>query len=670
MGTAGAMGAMGKARTAGTAGRARTTGMVGTTGAMGATDRAGAMGAMGKARTTGTRGRVLFTNAIFHTMENEGDIHHSMLVEDGLIVGFDKKRVRGCRRVNLKGAHVFPALIDAHLHMSDTIGLAGISTQVCRVVAGRIEPHNLAGVEAVVRTAAGTDGARNVRTAAEMNSARDLCAAAETDDVADSTGFTSTKKQPLLVFSNYITAGIAEDRLPFAAELDEWVGAGREAWVLNIDGHSSACSTALLEKLGLREAAPNGILTGENHDANLGRITDYIASSLDMGLLGQGIADFCDECASFGIGCVCALDGGDDSSRDTMTFLLAHLARRFPIDVRWFPQYMDERKLARAQRLLSAPRVGGCMKWELDGSIGSRSAAFDKPFKDGSQGHLYFDTEELRATITALDAQGCQVTAHAIGELAIEQLTSIYEGLAKSDAGSTDCADCMGAPSSAPAQSALCSASTPRGASALNGAFVPNTFVPSEAEMERIRATRRHRIDHCEFPGLAILERLYALKPFVTVQPGYAWFDKRYMHGYEQWLYPEQISQQVPLATLAQHGVLLCGSSDSPVQSVDPFLQMRGMREFYVEDQSLDAYQALKTYTVNAGLMLGEKRGLLREGYRADFFTTDVDLLAIPPSGLDGLRATSLYLWGKRYRGLPGGKRAFAALLRRSCKDL
>jgi predicted amidohydrolase YtcJ len=127
------------------------------------------------------------------------------------------------------------------------------------------------------------------------------------------------------------------------------------------------------------------------------------------------------------------------------------------------------------------------------------------------------------------------------------------------------------------------------------------------------------------------------------------------MRGYEKWLTPEMIARQVPLNTLSDNGVLLLGSSDSPVQSVDPFLQMRGMREFYVEEESLSAWEALKTYTVNAGPMLGEKIGLLMEGYEAGFFTIGCDLLSIPPEALDGLKAEGLWLDGKKYRPLRGG---------------
>lgn len=153
------------------------------------------------------------------------------------------------------------------------------------------------------------------------------------------------------------------------------------------------------------------------------------------------------------------------------------------------------------------------------------------------------------------------------------------------------------------------------------------------------------------------------MKPFVTVQPGFTWIDERFLHGYERFLTDQQIASQVPLSTLMHAGVPLCGSSDSPVQSVDPFLQMRGMREFPLADQSLSGYEALRTYTVNGAEMLKEKKGQLREGYEASFFSCDIDLEACAPSALEGLRVTDMWLHGKPYRRLSSNMRALIRLL-------
>ena len=566
--------------------------------------------------------KTLFTNGIFHTMEVPEDLCGSIVVEDGLIAALDAPaggrepldadalERGGLRVVDLGGRHVFPALIDSHLHLMDSLMLAAAGEPLCALRGGRVEPHDLAGVAARVRASA----ARAAEALREPSGPR-----------------AARRPSPILAFTSYMASAIEEGRLPTRRELDEWAG-GAPVWVMSMDGHSGSCSTALLAELGLLGRVPDdGILQEADYDAALGPLTQRLMAGLTPTALARGAARFCNECASFGIGTVCAHEGDDAAGgpggRDRTGELAAAIAQRLPLDLRLYPQYMDEAKLARVAGRMGAPRAGGCMKWELDGSVGSHSAAFDAPYLDGTRGALKFSTEELDAKIHSLDARGCQVTAHAIGELAIEQLLGIYERLGAGGATGGD-----GAPAAVGSGSAASAAPC------------------------------RHRIDHCEFPAPAEVERLCALRPFVTVQPGYAWFDARWLHSYERALPPEKRAQELPLRTLAQAGVPLLGSSDSPVQSLDPYLQMRGMREPYVEGEGLSGFEALQTYTVNGGRSLGEKKGLLREGWEASFFAVDRDLERIPPDRLEGLRASALWLHGKRYRPLPEDDRALARL--------
>lgn len=516
--------------------------------------------------------RTLFHNGRFHTLRREGELAPSVTVEAGSIVALGQKpQGFSGRTVDMGGAHMYPALIDAHLHMMDTIALTAMGERLCSFEGGGVQPADMAGVERRVREVAARRGAG---------------------------------KGTLLVFGSYVSAAMAEGRLPNRWQLDAWTG-GADVWVMSIDGHSGSCSSALLEKLGLERVAPDGIFGGEAYDANLGRLTAHMASRMTPAALARGIAHFCNQCAGYGISTVCALEGCDSAARDRTGELAAFLAQRMPLDVRLFPQYMDEAKLARVRGRMGAARVGGCMRWELDGSVGSRTAAFSRPFSDGTQGSLYFDTEELACAVGHFARQGYQVSAHAIGDAAIDQLVGVL-------------------------------------------AAVPG----------------RHRIDHLEFPSEAAVQWACSAKPFITVQPGYSWIDARFLHGYERFLDAGQIASQVPLARLARSGVPLCGSSDSPVQTVDPFLQMRGMRQFAIPGQALTGFEALRTYTANGGEMLGEKKGLLAEGYEASFFACDADLETCGADALEGLRARGLWLRGEAYRPFGGALATWARLLR------
>lgn len=99
-------------------------------------------------------------------------------------------------------------------------------------------------------------------------------------------------------------------------------------------------------------------------------------------------------------------------------------------------------------------------------------------------------------------------------------------------------------------------------------------------------------------------------------------------------------------------GVCLCGSSDSPVQSVSPYDQMPGMVEHYLPEVSLTPYEALLTYTVNGARMLGELEhpGTLEAGKDADFFTAAWDINRVTAADFPRLCAEEMYVRGRRRR--------------------
>ena len=141
----------------------------------------------------------------------------------------------------------------------------------------------------------------------------------------------------------------------------------------------------------------------------------------------------------------------------------------------------------------------------------------------------------------------------------------------------------------------------------------------------------------------------------VMMQPGYAWIDKRYLHTYEQYL-PLEIISRMKLKALYDAGVCVCGSSDSPVQDMDPYLQMLGMVQFYNENESLTPYQAFRCYTAHAAESIEESdvRGTLEPGKVADFFTAKQDFFTLSPQEVVDFRPTDTYYGGKKYRNKKG----------------
>ena len=524
--------------------------------------------------------KILFTDAVIHTMEKKDTVASAMLVEEGRIKMLDPapEQMKGSRVVSLKGRHVYPCLIDGHVHLLYTVVLLAAGFDVCRILDGKVIPENMKGVERALRD------------------------------------FAATKAPDEIVVGNqYIMTAVQEHRLPTRKELDDWCG-GRAAVIYTIDGHASALSSAMLKKLGL-DIKGDGVLTGEAHERIQGRITDLIAAGVTPGILARGIAIFHNLCADYGISCVGALDGNGDSEKDPTTKLILFLASRFDMDVRFYLQYMDIEKAQSLRRYQGRPRIGGCGDWEMDGSIGAHSAAFSRPYRDtGDCAPAYFTQEQVDAAVCEADRRGYQIASHAIGDLAVER---IVRALGKTKSG------------------------------------------------------RMHRIEHCEFTSDEMMEEIAREGYAVMAQPGYSWIDKRYLHTYERYLSPETL-KQMRFADFLRRGICICGSSDSPVQSLDPWLQILGMTQFYREEESITPYEALRCYTVHPAraLMEERERGMLLAGMRADFFTSDRDLFQLSPKELGNFRPLGTWYGGKPARRWKGTAGELAGMLLRRPKKV
>ena len=418
------------------------------------------------------------------------------------------------------------------------------------------------------------------------------------------------KQNAVIACSNYILSAMDdEQRLPTREELDDW-GGGRPVVVYTIDGHSTALSSAMLRLVGIDPEGHSGVLTGEENDRMQGRLTDALSAVITPAALARGIAAFENACAAYGISVVGALEGNGDSEKDPTTGLIVRLARHMDVGVRLYLQYTDLARVKPYLKWMRRPRVGGCGDWEMDGAAGSHSAAFSLPYRDsGETAECYYEQDFVDALTAEADALGWQISSHAIGDRAIERLLTAYEKL-------------------------------PGG--------------------------RLHRIEHCEFLTDELFERLRQGDYALMMQPGYSWIDKRYLHSYESFL-PEEILSSLRFRSLLDAGLCVCGSSDSPVQELDPWLQMLGMVQFYREEESVTPFDALRCYTVNPARALGEEaeRGTLEAGKAADFFTAERDFFTLSPAEIAAFRPEETYYGGVKYRPRRGSLPELAAMLLR-----
>ena len=458
--------------------------------------------------------RTLYKNCVVHTFSSS--ITYSAIgVENGVISYLGNDVPEGYKIVDLEGAHVAPRLFDSHMHLLYTIVLAGQSFFLSEVKDDGVYPK------------CAEDAISRLKSYAEEN-----------------------PKSKIIVANGFIPTAFETPRLLTREELDS-AAPGKAVVVYTIDGHSSTLSTPMMEAIGLDvNAYPDGILRGEAHEFNQGKITDYIASSIKLTTLANGVANFINSAYEYGLTGFAALDGNADSPKDTFTKILAFLSSKLPLDIIMYPQYQDFEQAAPIFKKQRRKRIGGCSAWELDGAVNSKSAAFYSPYRDSDEsGHKYYSDEFVNAQVKKAIDEDVLLTAHAIGPAAIDQIVDAY--------------------------------------------------MKNKDRMHK--SSGMYRIDHAEFPSKDAVAKMKNLEAAVTIQPGFSYIDKRYLNSYKTYLTEKQLSCLMPRKELSDSGVCLLGSSDSPVQEIDPYLQMKGMIHYYDEDNSISPRKAYETYSINAG---------------------------------------------------------------------
>lgn len=413
-------------------------------------------------------------------------------------------------------------------------------------------------------------------------------------------------KDNLLIFNNYITSSIKEGRLPYREEIDSWLP-DRTVTFFTIGLHSASFSTKALEESGIDPSNHNGILDESDEDYTPDKLTQMVENHLSLPMIINGIQQTVNDALSYGIVGIHCLegDGSDPAKEQTITFL-KNYGSKLPLKLRLYTQVKDVDQLASMVSYLRTSRMGGCGILCVDGAVSAKTAAFYKPYNDDpdNYGEILYPYEELVSDIRKSHDKGYQYTIHAIGTKAIDHTLNAMEQVLRESGDSTN--------------------------------------------------KHRFRIDHFEFPSKEAVERAVADNIILVCQPGFNWIDHNYpgMQLYEAYLPPEVLALQIPLRTIVEKGGIICGSTDSPVQSLDPFLQIQGMVNFPIEGESLSVYEAFRAYTYNGAYATFEEdiRGTLRAGKQADFIVLDRDPFKIPRDEIKDLKVLETFIDGEKMR--------------------
>ncbi len=230
----------------------------------------------------------------------------------------------------------------------------------------------------------------------------------------------------------------------------------------------------------------------------------------------------------------------------------------------------------------------GSLKGFVDGSLGSHTAAFFKPFADSptDSGFMVIEENDLRKQIYSADSAGLHVMVHAIGDKAIHTLLNIYEDVAKQ-----------------------------------NGA-----------------RDRRFRIEHAQhlhpndIPRLAKLNVIASMQPYHAIDDG-RWAEK--VLGYERCKTTYAFKSLMDAGTTVSFGSDWFVAPPTPLEGIYAAVTRRTLDDKnpngWVPEQRISVEQALRAYTVNAAYASFEEnsKGSLKPGMLADFVVLDKDITTI-----------------------------------------
>ncbi|OAA31435.1 hypothetical protein AT15_08040 [Kosmotoga arenicorallina S304] len=222
----------------------------------------------------------------------------------------------------------------------------------------------------------------------------------------------------------------------------------------------------------------------------------------------------------------------------------------------------------------------------LDGSFGSRTAALCEPYADEPEnsGVLYLTSEELLPFVKKAEKEGIQLTLHVIGDRALKEALKAFSVIRKGN-------------------------------------------------------PLKHRLIHVQIATRGQIQQIANLKLKVSIQPVFFKTDRKMAFLR---LGPERFKNAYPFKKMSEAGVDLAMSTDAPVESVNPFRNMRSAEHFF------DRKHILYMYMVSGKLFENNKFTFpLAVGSPADFFLTEKDLLSVPGSMLEEMKVSMTVFNGR-----------------------
>ncbi len=384
-------------------------------------------------------------------------------------------------------------------------------------------------------------------------------------------------------------------------------------WINRLDGHMSLANSATLKAAGVNESVKE--LAGGTIVRNKqGKFTGLFKDNA-MGLIDASVpaapAELEDRALEAAMNYV--TERGVTSTHNVSGYMAAMERARAASKLKtriytgmtlneWSALKTKIEKQGRGDKWL---RIG-LLKGFVDGSLGSHTAAFFKPFIDAPKDSGFFITPEkdLYDWASAADKAGLQVTIHAIGDKAIHTLLNIYERI-ESENGARD---------------------------------------------------RRFRIEHVQHLDPKDIKRFARLGVIASMQPYHAIDDGRWA---ERVIGHERSKTTYAFRSLLDAGATVSFGSDwfvappTPLEGIYAAVTRRTLDDKnpdgWIPEQKISVEQALKAYTLSAAYASFEEniKGSLEPGKLADFVILDQDITTISPEKIREVKVLKTIVGGQ-----------------------
>ncbi len=423
----------------------------------------------------------------------------------------------------------------------------------------------------------------------------------------------SRKDAAWLIARGYDDTRLDIHRHPTRFELDEATG-NRPAMLVRTCGHMSVVNSAALQIAGISSTTPDpaggrierdssgeatGLLQETAQELVRAHIAPPTVAHIKANLRAAG-----EKFLSYGITSV----GEAAISTSDQFAAYQELARGGELPMRVFTMMLIDDTLDAMVSLGMRTGFGddwlriGPAKVFQDGSGGGRTAAMTVEYRNdpGNRGITIYDQAGLNERFTRANAAGFQMAAHAIGDHAITMILDAYE----------------------------------------------------TALSENPRPDARPRIEHCGMCTPEHLTRMKRMGVLAIPQPSFIYYlGDSYIENFT----PEQLALSYPGRSWIDHGIVAAGSSDVPVVSADPFVNLRSAVTRLTQDgqkmgpdQGVTIEEAIRMFTLNGAYASFEEpiKGSITAGKLADLTVLDRDPRTVVPSELHTLRAEMTVIGG------------------------